>query len=310
MHTVLVSGSLAYDHIMDFPDFFRNHFLPDRLHNINVSFNVPNHAEHFGGTAGNIAYNLRLLGEDAGIIATAGNDFERYAAHLKEVGIEMKTIHHVPDLPTSFSYILTDRGDNQIAAFHPGAGGKAYAADLPAARLGIIAPGCLEDIHEFPAMYRKMQTPFFFDPGQVILALPEDDLKNGIEGADVVFANDYEFTVLSQRTGWQEFEMLRHAKTLVITLGDMGSRIVSRASEVRVPAVHAKNLVDPTGAGDAYRAGYAKGFLANLSPEKCARLGSTAAVYAVESVGTQAHRFTLDEFKKRYEASYGEACPV
>lgn len=312
MSKVLVSGSLAYDHIMDFPDLFRNHFMPEKLHNINVSFNVTDHTEHFGGTAGNIAYSLRLLGEEPTIIATAGNDFTRYKDHLEKQSIDTASIHIDESRSTSFAYVVTDRGDNQIAAFHPGAGGKSYGERVPFewGKLAIIAPGCLEDMHALPEIYRANKIPFFFDPGQVIPALSSDDLKNGIQGAEVVFGNDYELEMIVQKTGWQEADILHHAKTLVITLGEEGSRVITPNVELRVNAVKAIQMLDPTGAGDAYRAGYAKGFLIGLPPEKCAKIASTAAVFNVESVGTQEHHFTLDDFKKRYEAAYSEPCPI
>jgi adenosine kinase len=312
MSRIVVSGSMAYDHIMDYPDLFRNHFLPDKLHNINVSFQVPNHNQHFGGTAGNIAYNLAMLGEMPNIIATVGNDFGPYEAHLKEFHVPTDTIHRFDDASTSFAYILTDRGDNQIAAFYLGAGGRGYRKEIPiqGANLAIIAPGCVEDMHVMPGVCREAHVPFFFDPGQAIPALSEEDLRNGFEGAEVVFGNDYEFTMLYQRTGWQEADMARKAKVLIITLGELGTRVVTSNTEISVPAVRVDKLVDPTGAGDAYRAGYAKGYLAGLSPEQCARLGGTVAAFAIETVGTQEHRFTMDELKARYESAYVEKFPL
>ena len=312
MSKVLVSGSLAYDHIMAFPDLFRNHFMPEKLHNINVSFNIREHKEHFGGTAGNIAYTLALLGEEPTIVATAGKDFARYAEHLKVCGIDTASIHIDDTRDTSFAYVVTDRGDNQISAFHPGAGGKSYGDRVPFewANLAIISPGCLEDVHALPEIYRTNTIPFFFDPGQIIPALSSDDLKNGIEGAEVVFGNDYELSMIAQKTGWQEAEILQHAKTLVVTLGSEGSRVITPNVELRVSAVKAAEALDPTGAGDAYRAGYAKGFLLGLPPETCAKMASASAVFNVESVGTQEHKFSLDDFKKRYETAYSEPCPV
>ena len=202
--------------------------------------------------------------------------------------------------------------DHQIAAFHPGAGGKAYRGTIPTqgAPLAIIGAGCLEDMYEFPTRYREKSMPFFFDPGQAIAALPEVAIKNGFEGADVVFGNDYEFSMMCQKSAWEEPEMLRHAKTLVITLGKLGSRIVTRSSEVKVPAVRTASVVDPTGVGDAYRAGYIKGHLAGLPPEKCAKIASTVAVFCVEKEGTQEHQFTMQDLKDRYEDGYQEQFPL
>jgi adenosine kinase len=311
MPHILVSGSVAYDHIMNFPDQFRNHFVADKLHNINVSFNVSEHNEHFGGCAGNIAYSLKLLGEEPIILATAGKDFVRYEEHLKRLGIETKSIHRNNEKSTSFAYILTDQGDNQIAGFHLGAGGTPYGVDVPisGASAGIISPGCFDDMAALPEMFRNAKIPFFFDPGQVIPSLPIETLKNGLEGAEAVFGNDYEFSMLSKRLGWSENDMLEHAKLLVITLGEKGTRLVSKAGETLVPAVPADRVVDPTGAGDSYRAGYLNGFVHGLAPETCARLGSAVAVHCVEASGTQEHRLGTT-LSSRYEAVYGEKYPL
>ncbi len=311
MPRILVSGSIAYDQIMNFPDLFRNHFVADKLHNINVSFNVSEHNEHFGGTAGNIAYNLKLLGETPSILATGGKDFARYEEHLKVLGIETTSIHRNTEKSTSFAYILTDKGDNQIAGFHLGAGGTPYG-EFPTdgAALAIIGPGCFDDMRDLPIACRKAHVPFFFDPGQVIPALPIESLRGGFEGAAAVFGNDYEFSMLSKRLGWSEKEMLEHTKMLVITLGEKGTRIVTQGGEVTVAAVSAKAVLDPTGAGDSYRAGFMKGYLAGLSPETCARIGSTVAVYCVETRGTQEHRFSMLELATRYESAYGDKFPL
>lgn len=311
MARILVSGSIAYDHIMNFPDVFRNHFVADKLHNINVSFNVSEHNEHFGGTAGNIAYNITLLSDTPTILATAGKDFARYEEHLKKQGIDTSSIHRNSEKSTSFAYILTDQADNQIAGFHLGAGGTPYGTDVPLINVaaGIISPGCFGDMAAFPGMFRDAHVPFFFDPGQVIPMLPVETLKNGFEGAEAVFGNDYEFSMMSKRLGWEEKDMLAHTKLLVITLGEKGTRLVSRDGEILVPAVKAEMVVDPTGAGDSYRAGYLHGFVVELSPEQCARIGSAVAVHCVETAGTQEHRFDAVSLASRYESAYGEKFP-
>ena len=311
MPRVLVSGSIAYDQIMVFPDLFRNHFVADKLHNINVSFNVSEHNEHFGGTAGNIAYNVKLLGEVPTILATGGKDFARYDEHLKGLGIETESIHRNPEKSTSFAYILTDKGDNQITGFHLGAGGTPYGPfPTEQAALAIIGPGCFDDMRDLPIACRDAKVPFFFDPGQVIPALPIESLRGGFEGAAAVFGNDYEFSMLSKRLDWNEKEMLEHTKTLIITLGEKGTRIVTHEGETTVAAVPAKAVVDPTGAGDSYRAGFMKGFLAGLPPETCAKIGSAVAVYCVEVRGTQEHHFSMPELKERYEQAYGGMFPL
>lgn len=307
MSSIYISGSLAYDHIMDVPSLFKDYFLPDKLHNINVSFFVPNHAEHFGGTAGNIAYNLALLGEKSSIIATAGNDFDWYKKHLESAGVDVGSIHIADDKPTAFAYIMTDKADNQIAAFHPGANGIPYGAWKPEeGSFAIIAPGCLDDMRAFPELYHGNGVRFMFDPGQVIPSLTADELRNGMTGAEAVFCNDYEFSLISTATSWKEADVVKTAKVLVITLGGEGSRVITKDGETRVKAAKISEIKDPTGAGDSYRAGYLKGLRLGWEPAKCAQLASVVAAYCVEQVGTQTHRFTSQELKERYEATYGE----
>ncbi len=310
--SVLVSGSLAYDHIMDFPGLFKDHFMPEKLHNINVSFNIESHAEHFGGTGGNIAYTLALLGEKASIIAAVGDDFDRYKQHLDSAGVDTSRIRIEPKLETAFAYIITDKGDNQIAAFHPGASKEAYASDIPIEKdtIAIIAPGSLADMREFPEKFRKSGIRFMFDPGQVIPALTGAELINGMTGSHTVFANDYEFSLIELKTGLKIDDVVKLTKNLVITLGAQGSRLITSSGEKRVSAVPASTVSDPTGAGDAYRAGYIKGMILDLSAPQSAQIGSLCATYCVGSVGTQRHNFSLDEFKQKYEIAYGESLKI
>jgi adenosine kinase len=308
MSKILISGSIAYDHIMDFPGYFRDHFMPDKLHNINVSFNIEGHSEHFGGTAGNVAYTLALLGEKPAVVATVGDDFTRYKAHLDGAGVDTSAIVTQSKLATAFAYILTDKGDNQIAAFHPGANAEGYTGTLPLEKdsVAIISAGSVADMKSFPGKFRDAGVKFMFDPGQAIPGLSGEDLKNGITGAEVLFANDYEFTLISFKTNWKIEDILKVAKTVIITLGEAGARVITQEGEVRVAAVPVKENKDPTGAGDGYRAGYIKAFLAGKTPMQCAQLGAACAAYVVENSGTQAHSFTMDELSKRYESAYGE----
>lgn len=303
----MLSGSVAYDHIMDVPGFFKEYFLPDKLHNINVSFVVPDHDEHFGGTAANVAYSLALLGEKPTIIATAGSDFERYQKHLDSVGISTKSIHIDSHKKTAFAFIVTDKNDNQIAAFHPGAGAVPYGDVSPAENaIALISAGCLDDMRSLPDVYRGHGTRFLFDPGQCIPALTADDLRNGTTDATAVFVNDYELELIKVATGWKEPDILKVAHTLVVTLGGQGSRVITKEGETLVKAVSAREVVDPTGAGDAYRAGYIKGMTLGWEPTQCAQLGSAVAAYCVEKAGTQTHSFTKAELQERYVATYGE----
>lgn len=308
MAKVIVSGSLAYDRIMDYQGIFAEHFMPDKMHSLNLSFQVDKLSVEFGGTAGNIAYNLALLGEKPEIIATAGADFGSYRSHLLLSGVDPTTIRVVEGELTSSAIVLTDKADNQIAAFHAGAGGHAYDTpiDIDGRALAIVAPGNTQDMTMLPEYYRRKGFKFLYDPGQQILSLSSDALKDGITGAQVVFASDYEFGLIAQKTGWAEGIILEHALALVITYGVQGSRVVTKEGEWRVNAAPVKEALDPTGAGDGYRAGFIKGMLLGFPLEKCANVGSVTAAYAVETYGTQTHRFTKEEFAKRYKDVCGE----
>lgn len=307
MSSLYLSGSLAFDHIMDLPGLFKDHFLADKLHNINVSFIVPEYSEHHGGTAGNVAYSLALLGEKSKIIATAGNDFDPYKKRLEEKGIDTSTIHIDREHKTAFAYIMTDMGDNQIAAFHPGASALAYGDFIPEKdSIGLISAGCLDDIRRFPELFRKSGARFLFDPGQSIPALTGEELRNGIQDSEALFVNDYEYELIKARTGWSEGDITKATKVLIVTLGHAGSRLVQSGVEQFVVAVRPTEIVDPTGAGDAYRAGYLKGLLLGFEVLKCARLGSTVATYAIEHSGTQEHVFTPQAVAERYASTYGE----
>lgn len=312
MNRILVSGSLAYDRIMDFPGKFRDHFLPDKLHSISVGFSVSTPVEQFGGTAGNIAYTLSLLGERPEIIASVGSGFAPFRAHLQEHGIDTESVQVIEHIPTASAYTITDEDDNQISAFSGEACEKPYAKSIDPERYvrAIVSPGCIEDMAAVPELCRKNGVPFFYDPGQRIPALSREQLESGVTGAEAVFANDYEINLIEKKTGLDEQGLLARAKALVITYGHEGSRIVTRAGEKRVAAAKVEHAIDPTGAGDAYRAGFLKGALASLPFEACGSIGSIAAAYVVEKYGTQKHSFTIAEFRARFEAVYGEACPI
>ena len=308
MSHIIVSGSVAYDRIMNFDGLFAEHFVPEKLHSINLSFHIERLSVGFGGTAGNIAYNLALLGIRSDIIATVGEDFSKYRSHLLLSGVKPDSMRQMEGEMTSSAYVFTDKADNQIAAFHMGAGGHPYDSpvETDGRDMAIVAPGCLEDMSTLPELYRRRGFSFLYDPAQSITALSGEQLRAGIQGSKVLFGSDYEFGLMAQKTGWTENAMLEHTQTLVVTLGSDGSRIVTKEGEKRVKAAPVKSLADPTGAGDAYRAGFIKGMVSGLSLEVCAKLASTVAAYTVETYGTQTHKFTMDELKERYGAAYGE----
>jgi adenosine kinase len=312
MSRILVSGSIAYDRIMDFPGYFRDHFLPDKMHAISVSFQVETTAENFGGTAGNIAYNLTLLGLEPRIIATGGSDFERYASYLKTQRIDPVSVKIESASTTSAAFVMTDKENNQIAAFSMGAGKTPYLPlpEATGARCAIVGAGCVRDMQALPGHYRELGLQYMYDPGQQIPALSADDLKDGIAGAAVLFANDYEFGLINAKTGWDESQLLEKVPVVVVTYGEKGSRVLTKDVEYKIAAAPVAEAKDPTGAGDAYRAGFIAGWSKKVSPEGCAKIGSAVAAYAVETYGTQSHRFTIAELAARHESAYGETLPL
>ncbi len=312
MSRILVSGSIAYDRIMDFSGLFAEHFMPDKLHTINLSFQVETLSIQFGGTAGNIAYNLALLGEDPKIIGTAGNDFGSYRSHLLLSGVETKSIRILENQTTSAAFILTDKADNQIASFYQGAGGIAYdtLVDTEGCALAIIAPGCIPDMQVLPSYYRKHNLRYLYDPAQQIPSLSADMLRDGISGAHILFGSDYEFELIKQKTGWTQEDILSKVPTVVVTYAAQGSDIITADGIIHVDACPVQTTVDPTGAGDAYRAGYIKGMILGLPAKSCGQLASVIAAFVVEVYGTQTHRFTMDAVRRGYQKAYGETLPL
>lgn len=311
---ILVSGSLAYDRIMDFPGRFADHILPDKIHVLNVCFMVNGLTERFGGTAGNIAYNLHLLGEQPLILATAGRDFGPYEEWLRSLGLPLDGIRLIPEEFTASAYITTDLSDNQITGFNPGAmkhpSGFALDGLDPRRALAIIAPGNLEDMLTYSRLYKQRQVPYIFDPGQSIPAWGGGELKEMATGAWVLIVNDYELELLQQKTGLTTSRLLELTRTLIVTQGDQGSQVLGDGARHQIPAVPPRQVVDPTGAGDAYRAGLIKGLIRGLTWPEAACLGAAVASFAVEKAGTQEHRFTLAEVAERYAQVFGAPPPA
>lgn len=307
--SILISGSVAYDRIMDYRGKFADSLLPDQLHQINVSFLIEDLKENFGGTAGNIAYSLALLQEHATILAAVGKDFAPYQAWMQRHDIDTSKIVLEHNKPTAAAYIMTDQGNNQIAAFHLGAMAMPYPplnTVVPKeTKYAIVAPGNIFDMVAFPKLYRERNIPYLFDPGQNIPALSGEDLRTCITGAKALIANDYEMRMIQEKTGWNHDDLLFAAEMLVTTLGENGSRIETKNETISIPVAQCPTVKDPTGAGDAYRAGFLKGLLHDLSLDQCGKLGSTMAAYTVEQYGTQTHAPTFHEIKKRYHGNYG-----
>ena len=304
---ILVSGSLAYDRIMDFPGRFSDYILPEKIHTLNVSFTVSGLREKFGGTAGNIAYALSLLGERPIVLATIGCDYGRYFEWLKRHDIDTDSIAIVEEEFTAGAYITTDRADNQITGFNPGAMKcrAPYDFDTVDAEdsIAIVAPGNVDDMIAYSEVYRWKGIRFIFDPGQSLPIWEGAALAEAIEGSEILITNDYELDLVVKMTGLSVDGLLKKTKIIICTRGEEGSRIYMADGELDVRAIKAKQVLDPTGAGDAYRAGLIKGLIEGYDIERCAVMGSACASFAVEHYGTQEYSFTMSEFKERM-ASY------
>lgn len=307
---ILVSGSIAYDRIMPFPGRFADHIMPDKIHILNVCFLVNGMNEKFGGTAGNIAYSLRLLGLRPKILASAGGrDFANYEQRLRKLGLEVNGIKIIPEELTASAYITTDQTNNQITGFNPAAmnysSGYDFSGVSPENTLAIVAPGNLEDMAGYSRVYRKRKIRFIFDPGQNIPAFPGDRLLEMLTGAEILISNDYELEMILRNTGVGRDELLRRVGTIITTLGEEGCVVLRPGEETRLSAAAVSRVKDPTGAGDAFRAGLIKGLAEGWNVTAAAKVGMTSAAYAVEQHGTQEHYFTQEGFWDRFRENFG-----
>ena len=307
--SIYVSGSLAFDRIMTFPGNFQDHILMDKLHMINVSFMVDGMDERRGGCAGNIAYSLALLGEKPVIVAAAGRDFESYALTLSAHGLPLDGIRRADEVFTALCYITTDMNSNQITGFYPGAMALPAEYDFPgldaSKDLAIVSPGNVEDMRRLPRLYREKGVPYIFDPGQQLPVLTSQELLEAIEGSLACITNDYELNMICKATGKSEDEIAARTQWLVTTLGAEGAQVRGHGENIRIAPVPINKVLDPTGAGDAHRAGLIKGLVHGLAMPDAARLGSVSASFALEKLGTQEHVFTPADFCQRYEAVFG-----
>jgi adenosine kinase len=300
---IIVAGSLAYDRIMDFPGYFSDHILPEKIHMLNVAFQVDSVKEKFGGTAGNIAYALSLLGENPIISGAMGHDYRKYFEWLAKNGIATKNIKIIENELTASAYITTDKADNQITGFHPGA--MKYPAALDFEKLNsketivIVSPGNLADMVSYPDICKARGIDYIFDPGQSLPMLEAVNLIQSIKGCLILIANDYELELITSKTGLKKAELLKLAETIIVTQGESGSLVSTQNEEFKIPAVKPKKAVDPTGAGDAYRGGLISGLVHGKSIRDCAKMGSVCASFCVECYGTQEYSFSKQEFNER-----------
>lgn len=304
----LICGSIAYDNIMVFPDHFKNHILPEKIHVLNVAFLVPEMRREFGGCAGNIAYNLRMLGGEPVMMATVGDDCAPYAERFKQLNLTQEHVQHVADTFTAQAFITTDLADNQITAFHPGAMNFSHLNSVKESRdirLGIIAPDGRDGMLQHAREFHEAGIPFVFDPGQGLPMYNGEELLDFINKADYIAVNDYEGEMLQDRTGHRLESLANNAKALIITLGAQGSIIYADGKKFEIPCVKPKQIVDPTGCGDAYRAGLLYGIVNDFDWQTTGQLGSLMGSLKIAQRGAQNHQFTRDEIGQYYFESFG-----
>jgi adenosine kinase len=308
--TILVCGSMAYDTIMVFPDQFKNHILPDQIHILNVAFMVPDLRREFGGTAGNIAYNLRLLGEDPMVMATAGHDFGPYAARLDELRISARHIRRLEDQFTAQAFITTDVDDNQITAFHPGAMSFSHLnriGEANGAKVAIVSPDGRQGMMEHARDLAASGLPFIFDPGQGLPMFSGEELLDLIGKATALAVNDYEARVVEQKTGRGIEEIARLVDAVIVTRGAEGSTVHAADNRIEVPAVKPDAVVDPTGCGDAYRAGLLYGMSRDWEWPRSARLASVMGSIKIAHRGGQNHRPAREAIAARLRDNFRDS---
>jgi adenosine kinase len=307
--SIVCTGSVAYDYLMSFPGHFREHILPDRLETISLSFLVESMIRQRGGTAPNIAYTLALLGDHPKVMATVGIDFGEYRAWLESKGVDTSCTLTIPDTYTASFFANTDRDNNQISSFYPGA--MAFANRLSLRDLDekpdlvIISPNDPGAMSQYAAECHELGFNYLYDPSQQVVRISGKELREGVIGAQSVFVNEYEFELLQKHTGMTPDEIIHSVGYLVVTLGAKGAAVYADGRVYSIPSVKPKEILDPTGVGDAFRGGFVRGQHLGLDWETCGRIGSLAAAYCLETRGPQEHSYTCEEFVERYQQNFG-----
>jgi adenosine kinase len=309
--SIIVTGSVAFDYLMSFPGRFSEHIIPEQIHQISLSILVDSMRKQRGGCAPNIAYSLALLGERPTVMATVGQDFGEYRGWLEGAGVDTSATVTIEDDFTSSCFINTDRDNNQIVSFYMGAMGKAdqlsfHDLDFHAIKVAIISPNAPKAMTKYARECQELGIPYIYDPSQQVVWLNGDELREGIEGAKVLIGNEYEFGMIRKKTELSDEELLALPEVAIVTRGEEGSTIYADGQELHVPAVPPEPLAEPTGVGDAYRAGLIKGLVNRLPWEVSGRVGSLAAAYVLEQYGTQEHHYTPQAFMQRYRRVYGD----
>ena len=310
--SIVLTGSIAFDYLMSFPGYFKDHIMPEHLESISLSFLVDDMVRQPGGVAANIAYSLGLLGETPRLVATAGVDFEEYRKVLDEVGVDTSGVKIIEEKFTASFFVNTDLSNAQIASFYAGA--MADAGLISMAELGltnndyvIISPNAPDAMVKYALDCQELGVPYIFDPSQQIVRLNKEDLTKGIKGAHALFGNEYEFELLQKHTDMGAEDILSELAFAVITLAESGSRIYQNGKFLSdVPAFPPKRVLDPTGVGDAFRAGFFKGYLNGLDLELCAQMGALAATYSLEEMAPQNHHYSLEDFISRFRSQFDD----
>lgn len=311
--SILICGSIAYDNIMVFPERFKDHILPEKTHMLNVAFLVPELHRNFGGTAGNIAYNLKKLGAEPLPMATVGSDFDDYRDHLDALGIRLDHVRGLDQHWTAQAYITTDLDDNQITAFHPGAMNEAHVQRVPtdgSVKFGIVAPDGKQAMIEHSEQFAAADIPHIFDPGQGLPMFDGEELQRFVGNADWLVVNSYEWEMVKHKTGWSQDDITRQLDGgLVITQGGDGSELYDASGKTRIPAVKPEKIADPTGCGDAYRAGMLYGLERGWEAADACRLGSILGALKIAHNAPQHHDFDIEQVKQRFESEFGKPMP-
>ncbi|MCB0102397.1 MAG: carbohydrate kinase family protein [Anaerolineales bacterium] len=307
---ILLTGSVAYDYLMTFPGHFKEQILPERLESISLSFLVDGMSKQRGGIAPNIAYTMALLGHKPRVMATVGEDFGDYRQWLDAKGVDTSLMQVVPGVFTASFFATTDKISAQIASFYPGAMAHSATQSLKDLEkkpdLVIVSPSSPDAMMKFPAECRELGIPYLYDPSQQVLRLEGEELARDMEGATFLFCNDYEFGLISKKTGWSLDQILSHVKVLVITRGKDGADLYSDGNAVHIPTVPEEEVVDPTGVGDAFRGGFLAGYSHGFDWKLCGEIGSLSAVYCLEQRGTQNHSYTRENFVQRFRNHFDD----
>lgn len=309
--TILCTGSVAYDYLMSFPGYFRDHIIPEKLETISLSFLVDSMVRQRGGVAPNIAYNLALLGEKPRLLATVGEDFEEYRAWLEEHGVETKYVKVIPGKYTASFFANTDKSNAQIASFYAGAMANAAElrirdAHMEDISLVVISPNDPGAMAQYAAECRKLKIPYLYDPSQQIIRMDKETLRKGVAGADSLFCNEYEFELLQKTTELKAGEIREKVRFMVITQGKDGALVYADGKKFIIPVFPPMQIIDPTGVGDAFRGGFLRGMSLQLDWQTCGQMGSLAAAYCLERRGTQNHTYTPAEFAERYREQFDD----